>query len=205
MPNGTSGQYTAPATGTLASVKVTDGTFSATATVSVVSPPYSQIDIGGPNVPGVGYDSSGTFSVKGSGNDIFGTFDLFHYVYRTLSGDGSITARVISQSNTNSSAKAGVMIRNSLNSGDATSMMAVTPGAGITFQNRAVSGGSTVQTSVIAGLIAPYYVRLVAPEPASPVTLLPMAFRGPITGRPRSRWGRPSISDWPCAAITTSF
>ena len=50
------------------------------------------------------------FTVKGSGADIWGTSDQFRFVYQTLSGNGSITAKVTSQTNSNAWAKAGVMI-----------------------------------------------------------------------------------------------
>ncbi|MBN2315915.1 MAG: LamG domain-containing protein, partial [Sedimentisphaerales bacterium] len=54
---------------------------------------------------------AGTYTMTASGTDIWGTADEFHYAYKTLSGAGSITARVVSVQNTNDWAKAGVMIR----------------------------------------------------------------------------------------------
>ena len=36
------------------------------------------------------------FIVEGAGADIWGTADAFHFAYRTLSGDGTIVARVAS-------------------------------------------------------------------------------------------------------------
>jgi hypothetical protein len=44
--------------------------------------------------------ASGTFTLKGSGADIGGTADAFHYVYQPLTGDGEIVARVASLQNT---------------------------------------------------------------------------------------------------------
>ena len=68
-------------------------------------------DIGNTAATG-GYAQAGsTFTVLGSGADVFGSSDEFRYVYQTLAGDGSITARVVSLTNTNASAKAGVMVR----------------------------------------------------------------------------------------------
>jgi hypothetical protein len=157
----TTGKYTAPATGTLATIQATDGKFSATAQIGVVSAPWSNSDIGGPGVTGTAYDSTGTFTVKGSGSDIWGTADAFHFVYQALSGNGTITARVVTQQNTNASAKSGVMIRNSLSSNDQYVLMATTPGAGVTLQDRTTSGGSAVQTAVTTGIVAPHWVRLV--------------------------------------------
>ena len=49
-----------------------------------------------------------------AGADIWGTADQFHFAYKQLSGNGSITAKVVSVSNTDAWAKAGVMIRETL-------------------------------------------------------------------------------------------
>ena len=49
---------------------------------------------------------NGVYTVKASGADIFGTSDQFHFVYKQLSGDGQIVARVASVQNTNARAKA---------------------------------------------------------------------------------------------------
>jgi regulation of enolase protein 1 (concanavalin A-like superfamily) len=62
-----------------------------------------------------------------------------------LTGNGSIVARVTSQSNTDPWAKSGVMIKQSTTSGSSYALLAVTPGNGIAFQygfNSDVSGGS---------------------------------------------------------------
>ena len=69
--------------------------------------------------------------MQGAGGDIWGTADQFHYVWQALSGDGSISARVISQTNTDPWAKARVMLRQSTNAGDPFYDAMVTPGNGI--------------------------------------------------------------------------
>jgi hypothetical protein len=64
------------------------------------------------------YDqATDTYIMTGSGADIWGTADQFHFAYKTLTGDGSIIARIDSITNTNSWAKAGVMIRETLDPG----------------------------------------------------------------------------------------
>jgi photosystem II stability/assembly factor-like uncharacterized protein len=71
-------------------------------------------DIGSPGSTGSAGESSGTFEVIGGGAGISGNGDQFRFAYQTLSGDGSITARVVSNplaSPARLSAKAGVMIR----------------------------------------------------------------------------------------------
>ncbi|MCU1382881.1 MAG: hypothetical protein JWL71_1578 [Acidobacteria bacterium] len=102
---------------------------------------------------------SGTFSVKGAGNDVWGTADAFDFASRPLTGDGFIIARVRSLQNTSTSAKAGVMIRETLAPGSANAFMLVTQGKGTDFQRRQATGGSTV--NLVGGTgTAPYWVKL---------------------------------------------
>src|SRR5262249_46892876 len=65
--------------------------------------------------------TNGVYTIKGSGNDVWGTADGFRFTYKALQGDGSIIARVLELpslpndlAGTASSAKAGVMIRETL-------------------------------------------------------------------------------------------
>jgi hypothetical protein len=60
----------------------------------------------------------GTYTMTGSGTDIEGTADEFHFAYKTLTGVGSIQAQVLSVDNTHVWAKAGVMIRETLEHDD---------------------------------------------------------------------------------------
>jgi hypothetical protein len=85
--------------------------------------------------------------------------DEFHFAYKMLTGTGSIVAKVESVGNTNGWAKAGVMIRETLNPDSAHAMMVVTPGSGISFQRRVEVGGtSTADTT--GGITAPYWVKI---------------------------------------------
>lgn len=52
--------------------------------------------------------------VRGAGSDIWYHSDEFRYVYETLKGDGTITAKVESMPNTDAGARAGLMIRETL-------------------------------------------------------------------------------------------
>src|SRR5207302_1496342 len=63
------------------------------------------------------FDGVGTYTVNGSGSDIWDVADSFQFVYKPLSGDGSIEARVVSEQATDFWAKAGVMIRESTDPG----------------------------------------------------------------------------------------
>jgi hypothetical protein len=101
----------------------------------------------------------GTFTMTASGTDIWGTADEFHFAYKMLSGAGSIVARVDSVSNTHNWAKAGVMIRETLEPGSTHAFVCVTPAEGVAFQRRTgVDGSSSGDTE--AGLTAPHWVKL---------------------------------------------
>ena len=106
---------------------------------------------------------AGTYTMTGSGADIWNVngveADEFHFAYKMLSGVGSITARVQSVDNTNGWAKAGVMIRETLNPDSAHAMMVVTPAQGISFQRRPGTGAVSVHTTT-AGITAPYWVKI---------------------------------------------
>jgi len=105
----------------------------------------------------------GTFTMTGSGADIWAVngveADEFHFAYKMLTGAGSIVAKVQSVENTNAWAKAGVMIRETLNPDSAHAMMVVTPGSGVSFQRRPSTGGTSVDTTT-TGISAPYWVKL---------------------------------------------
>jgi RHS repeat-associated protein len=121
---------------------------------------WSCADIGSPAQAGGQSLSGTTWTVQGEGADIWGTSDQFHYVWQSLAGDGTITARVSSQTNTSSWAKAGVMLRQSTDPASAYYAVEVTPGNGIVVQYRASSGATAAWPSTVSGA-APMYVRAV--------------------------------------------
>ncbi|MHB1034538.1 MAG: lamin tail domain-containing protein [Pirellulales bacterium] len=129
---------------------------NSSASVSYVS--WAHGDIGNVGAAGDMTFDNGVYTIDASGADIWGTADAFHYVYHTLSGDGEIIARVTSVANTNSWAKAGVMIRETLNADSSHAMMIVTPGNGVALQWRPTTGGGS-SNSPTAGA-APYWVKL---------------------------------------------
>jgi len=106
---------------------------------------------------------AGTYTMTASGADIWAVngleADEFHFAYKTLSGPGSITARVQSIENTNNWAKAGVMIRETLDPGSAHAMMVVTPVEGVSFQRRPEKGGTSTDDTT-AGVAAPIWLKI---------------------------------------------
>jgi PKD repeat protein len=69
--------------------------------------PWQTQNIGSVGQTGSVSYSNGTFTVGGSGADIWGTADGFRFVFQSVNGDGEIKARVASQTNTDGWAKAG--------------------------------------------------------------------------------------------------
>lgn len=122
--------------------------------------PWLTQDIGGVGVAGTAAFSSGNFAVGGSGTDIEGAADQFRFVYRPLTGNGEIVARVASLQNTDPWAKAGVMIRDTLAANSRHALLAVTAANGLAFQRRNSTGGSSIHVGGGVGA-APYWVRLV--------------------------------------------
>lgn len=103
--------------------------------------------------------SSGTFTVLGSGADIWNTADAFQFVSQTVSGNCTIIAKVNSVSNTNSWAKACVMIRDSSNASAANAAMAIAAGGDCAFITRTPDGASSTDSVAVLG--APGWVKLV--------------------------------------------
>ncbi|MGB2863957.1 MAG: LamG-like jellyroll fold domain-containing protein, partial [Sedimentisphaerales bacterium] len=107
----------------------------------------------------------GTYTMTASGADIWNDADEFHYAFKTLTGVGSIQAQVLSVDDTDPWAKAGVMIRETLEPGSKFTAVYITPGNGCRFQARvdtdvdAISDTGVVTTEQTA-ITAPYWVKL---------------------------------------------
>ncbi|MEO8432624.1 MAG: FG-GAP-like repeat-containing protein, partial [Acidobacteriota bacterium] len=131
-------------------------------TVSGTLPaPWLDQDIGSVGLAGSAtFTSAGSiFTVKGSGDDIETTADRFHFVYRPLSGDGQIVARVASVTNTDPWAKVGVMIRETLGTSSVNAFVFVSPSHGVNYQWRDASGGTTSHAGSLTA--APRWLKLV--------------------------------------------
>ena len=96
--------------------------------------------------------------MAGSGLDIGGTADQFHFVEQPLSGDFQIVARVTGVPNTSSSSKAGIMIRESADD-DSTNVAVVLANGRFQFQQRATTSAKMTYTSGTQGV--PEWLRLV--------------------------------------------
>jgi regulation of enolase protein 1 (concanavalin A-like superfamily) len=104
-------------------------------------------DVGSVGVAGMASESGGTFTVRGAGADIWGTADAFHYAYRSLTGDGTIVARVASIQGAQAWTKMGVMMRGSTDPGSAHALMLVSAAKGLAFQRRTANGAASLHTA----------------------------------------------------------
>ena len=104
-------------------------------------------------------EPAGIYKMTASGTDIWDKSDEFHFAFKELTGTGSIIAKVESVGNTNVWAKAGVMIRNTLEPDSRHAMVVVTPAQGVSFQRRTVTGSGSADTTQ-TDITAPQWVKI---------------------------------------------
>jgi len=104
----------------------------------------------------------GQYTISANTADIWGTSDNFRFVYKTLNGDGAISAKVISVTGGSSTfAKPGVMIRDNLDPASSYALMHPTPDGKRSFQNRPSAGASAISAHSAAGAITfPVWVKV---------------------------------------------
>jgi len=101
----------------------------------------------------------GSVAMSASGTDIWDSADEFRYAYKRLNGNGSIVARVDSLVRTDGWAKAGVMIRETLDSNAKHVSAVLTPDNGVSFLWRPYPSDASDQISQ-TGVATPQWVRL---------------------------------------------
>ena len=114
--------------------------------------------------PGFAENADGTILMNGIGTDIWGNSDQFRFAYKSLSGNGSLVARVDDLDVTSDVwCKAGVMIRQGSNNGSQHSFMPITGsgGNGASWQGRVGQSLDSVNEDNAGELVAaPYWVRI---------------------------------------------
>jgi hypothetical protein len=123
--------------------------------------PWATQDIGSVTPAGSAVWAADSFTVKGSGADIWGTADAFRYVSQPLTSNATIIARVASQTNSNGWAKSGIMFREALTAGAKHVTLVVTPSNGVNLQYRATTGGTSTTVAAGTGITAPIWLKLV--------------------------------------------
>jgi hypothetical protein len=143
----------------------------------------SSIEIGGATPAGSATYADGKWSVSGAGAEIWGANDSCHFSYKVITGDGAIIAKVDALQNTSLPAKAGVMMRTSLDQGAPRAWMAITNRlqAEQNIQNLAVYGGNNYgnKALAVANTAPSYWLSSNASATSSPATFPPTAPTGP--------------------------
>ena len=120
---------------------------------------WADTDVGTVGVAGGSGYASNVFTVAGAGVGVTNTTsDGFHFVYQTLSGNGTIIARVVSTSSVY--AQAGVMVRETLNA-TATSMVVMSYTDNIFSVYRTTTGANSATVEGPGAGPLPYWVELV--------------------------------------------
>lgn len=121
---------------------------------------WSSRDVGNPVLSGGASHASGVYTIDAAGTDIWDSSDQFHFVYRQMSGDFDVRARVDSITNAHHWSKAGVMVRSALTAGASHAYSLVSSGRGAAFQRRRTTGGQSTHTDG-PSVAPPRWVRLV--------------------------------------------
>ena len=126
---------------------------------------WSQADIGAVSAAGSASVTNGVWTVKGSGADIWGTADEFHYAWVPSTGPENffeITARVTNVENVDRWTKVGLMIRSSQAANAPQAAIFVTPSSekGIVFQRRQTTGAASLSTTG-PSITAPVWLKLI--------------------------------------------
>ena len=109
--------------------------------------------------------ADGSVVIGAAGTDIWNASDEFRFVYKSLTGNGTIVARVDSIIEMDPWTLAGVMIRESLDAGSKFAAVAVTAQNGCRFRARVASSTDAVSDTSVAtpeqmAITAPYWVKI---------------------------------------------
>ncbi|MHB9024322.1 MAG: Ig-like domain-containing protein [Armatimonadota bacterium] len=118
-------------------------------------------DIGAVGQTGSASYSSPTFTVAGAGAGITGSADAFRFVYHSMNGDCTITARVVSCTSNDNNARAGVMMRQDTAAGAKAASSLFAPSNNKVFFHYRTSTDGNTSTKSSNAAAAPYWVRLV--------------------------------------------
>ena len=132
-------------TGTFAVTVSGNTAHSSTFTVTALPPNWLDTDIGSVGASGSASYASGIFTVNSTGQTISGTADGMNFAYQSLTGDGTIVARIVSLNGSSGVAVAGVMIRETLTAGSTNAFVSFNNPYGYgEFPVRPSTGASTL-------------------------------------------------------------
>jgi hypothetical protein len=117
-------------------------------------------DVGAPSPVGsqTALDN-GVWATYGGGTDIAGTSDQFHFISEALPGDGSLSAHVEYQTNSNTFAKAGVMMRASSAANAPFYDIVACPDGNVYVQYRDSAGGTAATLASFSDVV-PAFLKI---------------------------------------------
>jgi hypothetical protein len=121
-------------------------------------PPWVSRDVGAVGAPGRTSSAAGIFFVRASGGEIGGTADAFQFLFQPTAGDAELVAHLSELEAEDPEAKAGLMIRGSLEAGAPYAALLVSKDGRALLQTRA-SAGAPAETRESAGAAA-LWVRI---------------------------------------------
>jgi regulation of enolase protein 1 (concanavalin A-like superfamily) len=112
------------------------------------------------------YDiESDTYTIVDCGKGLGGSIDEFHFAFKGLEGNGSITARIENIEDVYEGTMAGVMIRSSLDPGALFAAVLATSGNGVSYHTRTIINNNAkvddhVATPEQRALLPPVWIRM---------------------------------------------
>jgi hypothetical protein len=104
-------------------------------------------------------ESGGIYKIKGIGSDIYGKYDEFNFVYKEHTGKMTMIARIDSiEEGADPWAKAGIMIRDTLDANARYAALLLTPENGVRYQYRSVTNDAT-ERLFDTNVAPPYWVK----------------------------------------------
>jgi hypothetical protein len=100
-------------------------------------------------------------TIVANGADIWGSADACRYVYREVTGDFEMSARIVSLKNVHEWSKAGIMARQSIEANSQHTFINVTPEHGVKMIHRDTPGADTGPSDWEKNFEAPIWVKLV--------------------------------------------
>jgi glucosylceramidase len=122
---------------------------------------WTHSDIGSTGLAGYADHSADRFTVAGAGSSLAGTSDAFSFARVSLTGAGTLTARVAAVGSASASAKAGVMLRESAAANARFAYVGLSPDGTLEFRVRTSTGGAVAVVATVTGQSLPRYLRLV--------------------------------------------
>jgi len=128
-------------------------------TCGILPTRWTSSDIGCVNIPGSACYSDPTFTLKGSGADLGGTYDEGRAAYKTRVGDGEIIARITSLNNADQYTKSGLTMREDVSGGARNVFVGIAGSNTIVMQYRQTANGNTTSITDTTTQL-PYWLKL---------------------------------------------